>query len=129
MELSFLIKKNKIAMKNKSKDLLNSLIEETLDDGKAMNIVSISLSGKSSIADYMIIASGTSARHVSSLAEQVSKKLKDSNFTVFSIQGKEESNWVLVDAGDTIVHIFRPEVRDFYNLDKMWLTPQESLTI
>ena len=116
-------------MKNKSKDLLNSLIEETLDDGKAMNIVSISLSGKSSIADYMIIASGTSARHVSSLAEQVSKKLKDSDFTVFSIQGKEESNWVLVDAGDTIVHIFRPEVRDFYNLDKMWLTPQESLTI
>ena len=79
-------------MKNKSKDLLNSLIEETLDDGKAMNIVSISLSGKSSIADYMIIASGTSARHVSSLAEQVNKKLKDSGFTVFSIQGKEESN-------------------------------------
>ena len=116
-------------MKNKSKDLLNSLIEETLDDGKAMNIVSISLSGKSSIADYMIIASGTSARHVSSLAEQVSKKLKDSGFNIFSIQGKEESNWVLVDAGDTIVHIFRPEVRDFYNLDKMWLTPQESLTI
>jgi len=129
METPILIKKNKIAMKNKSKDLLNSLIEETLDDGKAMNIVSISLSGKSSIADYMIIASGTSARHVSSLAEQVNKKLKDSGFTVFSIQGKEESNWVLVDAGDAIVHIFRPEVRDFYNLDKMWLTPQESLTI
>ena len=129
MRLSILIKKNKITMKNKSKDLLNSLIEKTLDDGKAINIVSISLSGKSSIADYMIIASGTSARHVSSLAEQVSRKLKDSGFTIFSIQGKEESNWVLVDAGDTIVHIFRPEVRDFYNLDKMWLTPQESLTI
>ena len=123
------MKKNKIEMKNKSIDLLNSLIEKTLDDGKAMNIVSISLSGKSSIADYMIIASGTSVRHVSSLAEQVNKKLKDSGFTVFSIQGKEESNWVLVDAGDAIVHIFRPEVRDFYNLDKMWLTPQESLTI
>ena len=129
MRLSILIKKNKITMKNKSKDLLNSLIEKTLDDGKAINIVSISLSGKSSIADYMIIASGTSARHVSSLAEQVSRKLKDSGFTIFSIQVKEESNWVLVDAGDTIVHIFRPEVRDFYNLDKMWLTPQESLTI
>ena len=70
-------------MKNKSKDLLNSLIKETLDDGKAMNIVSISLSGKSSIADYMIIASGTSARHVSSLAEQVSKKTQGFWFYCF----------------------------------------------
>ena len=108
---------------------MNTIVEQTLDLGKAENIVSISLNGKSSIADYMIIASGTSARHVSALADQLSRKLKKEGYTILSIQGQSEANWVLVDAGDVIIHLFRPEVRDFYNLDKMWLTPQDGIEI
>ena len=123
------MKNNKISHKNKNDLILNTIVEQTLDVGKAENIVSISLNGKSSIADHMIIASGTSARHVSSLADQLSRKLKKEGYTILSIQGQSEANWVLVDAGDVIIHLFRPEVRDFYNLDKMWLTPQDGIEI
>ena len=123
------MKINKISHKNKNDLILNTIVEQTLDVGKAENIVSISLNGKSSIADHMIIASGTSARHVSALANQLSRKLKKEGYTILSIQGQSEANWVLVDAGDVIIHLFRPEVRDFYNLDKMWLTPQDGIEI
>ena len=123
------MKNNKISHKNKNDLILNTIVEQTLDIGKAENIISISLNGKSSIADHMIIASGTSARHVSALADQLSRKLKKEGYTILSIQGQSEANWVLVDAGDVIIHLFRPEVRDFYNLDKMWLTPQDGIGI
>ena len=123
------MKINKISHKNKNDLILNTIVEKTLDVGKAENIISISLNGKSSIADHMIIASGTSARHVSALADQLSRKLKKEGYTILSIQGQSEANWVLVDAGDVIIHLFRPEVRDFYNLDKMWLTPQDGIEI
>ena len=123
------MKNNKISHKNKNDLILNTIVEQTLDVGKAENIISISLNGKSSIADHMIIASGTSARHVSALANQLSRKLKKEGYTILSIQGQSEANWILVDAGDVIIHLFRPEVRDFYNLDKMWLTPQDGIEI
>ena len=118
-------------MKNKSKDLLNSLIKETLDDGKAMNIVSISLSGKSSIADYMIIASGTSSRHIQALSEQVLEKFKSSGIKNCKIEGKESKDWKLIDGIDVIVHIFNPEKRKFYELEKIWseLIPKEKIII
>ncbi len=109
-------------MKNNN---LNNHIEKILDDGKAENIVSIPLEGKSALADYMIIATGTSTRHVSALSNQITSKLKMMGFKIFSTQGQRNGDWVLVDVGDVIVHLFRPEVREFYNLDKMWLAPND----
>ena len=123
------MKNNKFANSDLENEHLNLIAEEALDIGKAINIISIPLSGKSSIADYMIIASGTSARHVSALADQLNKKIKKAGYKIFSIQGQSDSNWVLVDAGDVIIHLFRPEVREFYNLEKMWLAPQETAEI
>ena len=108
-------------MKKKLK--LNDSAEKILNDGKAENIISISLEGKSSIADYMIIATGTSNRHVIALSNQINIKLKNLGFQIYSIEGQRDGNWVLVDAGDIIIHLFKSEVRDFYNLDKMWSTP------
>ena len=107
------------------KNNLNDHIEKILNDGKAENIDSIPLKGKSSLADYMIIATGTSTRHVSALSNQITSKLKMMDFKIFSTQGQRNGDWVLVDAGDVIVHLFRPEVREFYNLDKMWLAPND----
>jgi len=95
----------------------------TLDDGKAEEVVAIDLRGKSSIADHMVVASGRSTRQVTALAEQVASKLKDIGHGRISIEGKAQGDWVLLDAGDVIVHIFRPEVRDFYKLEKMWTGP------
>ncbi len=96
-----------------------------MSDGKAEDIISIPLKGKSSIADYMIIANGTSTRHVSALANQVTSKIKTLGYHIFSIEGQRNGDWVLVDVGDVIVHLFRQEVREFYNLDKMWLAPND----
>ena len=123
------MKNNKFSNNSHGNEHLNLIAEEALDSGKAINIISIPLSGKSSIADYMIVASGTSARHVSALADQLNKKIKKAGYRIFSIQGQSDSNWVLVDAGDVIIHLFRPEVREFYNLEKMWLAPQETIEI
>ena len=123
------MKNNKFANSDLENEHLNLIAEEALDSGKAINIISIPLSGKSSIADYMIVASGTSARHVSALADQLNEKIKKAGYRIFSIQGQSDSNWVLVDAGDVIIHLFRPEVREFYNLEKMWLAPQETIKI
>lgn len=91
-----------------------------LDEAKAENIVSIDLAGKSSIGDYMVIASGRSDRHVGAIGDQLHRKLKDAGVTGIRAEGMETCDWVLIDAGDIIIHIFRPEVRDFYKLEKMW---------
>ncbi len=102
---------------------LKAIIENSLDDDKAEDIVVIDLAGKSSIADYMIIASGRSARHVSTIADKLSERLKKAGFPPMAIEGKETCDWVLADCGDIIVHLFRPEVRELYNLEKMWSAP------
>jgi ribosome-associated protein len=93
---------------------------ENLDEAKALDIVSIDLEGKSSIADYMIVASGRSTRHVGAIADQVMKALKKETKFRIKVEGLPHCDWVLIDGGDVIVHIFRPEVREFYNLEKMW---------
>jgi ribosome-associated protein len=87
---------------------------------KAEDSVAIDLSGKSSIADYMVVTSGRSQRHVSAVAEHVVKDLKDAGAMQIRVEGMRQGDWVLIDAGDVIVHVFRPEVRTFYNLEKMW---------
>ena len=99
---------------------LKDIIIKTLDLNKALDIVSIDLKDKSSMADYMIIASGTSSRHIQSLSEQVLEKFKDNGLKNSRIEGKESNEWKLVDGIDLIVHIFHPEKRKFYDLEKMW---------
>ncbi len=91
-----------------------------LDDAKAEAIVTIDLKGKSSIGDYMVVASGRTDRHVSAIGEQVQKKLREAGRTGTRAEGMSAGDWVLIDSGDIIIHVFRPEVRDFYNLEKMW---------
>ena len=110
---------------------LKKIIISTLDSNKALDIVSIDLKNKSSMADFMIIASGTSSRHIQSLSEQVLNKFKDKGIINSKIEGKESSEWKLVDGIDIIVHIFHPEKRKFYELEKMWseLIPKEKLII
>ena len=114
----------------KNLDLRNIIIE-TLDLNKAHDIVSIDLKDKSSIADYMIIASGTSSRHIQSLSEQVLEKFKNNGVTNCKIEGKDSSDWKLIDGIDLIVHIFNPEKRKFYELEKIWseLIPKEKVMI
>jgi len=99
---------------------LERLITSTLDKHKAERIVSIDLTGKSDFADCMIVASGTSGRHVGSLADNLVSMLKDLGIAPVPTEGKEACEWVLVDVGDIIVHLFKPEVRTHYNLEKMW---------
>jgi ribosome-associated protein len=91
-----------------------------LDEAKAEQVVTIDLAGKSSIGDFMVVASGRSDRHVGAIADQVQRKLKEAGAGRVRVEGLEACDWVLVDTGDIIVHIFRPEVREFYNLEKMW---------
>ena len=110
---------------------LKRIILNTLDSNKALDIVSIDLANKSSIADYMIIASGTSSRHIQALSEQILEKFKISGIKNCKIEGKESNNWKLIDGIDVIVHIFNPEKRKFYELEKMWseLIPKEKILI
>ena len=110
---------------------LKRIIIHTLDNNKAQDIVSIDLKDKSSMADYMIIASGTSSRHIQSLSEQVLEKLKDNGIKNSKIEGKNSNEWKLVDGIDLIIHIFHPEKRRFYELEKIWseLIPKEKLII
>ena len=111
-------------------DLKEEIIN-TLDSNKALDIVSIDLEGKSSMADYLIIASGTSSRHIQSLSEQVFEKFKKNGVNNCKIEGKDSNDWKLVDGIDLIVHIFNPEKRKFYELEKMWseLMPKEKVII
>lgn len=99
---------------------LATMVVQQLDDDKAENILNIPLAGKSPMADAMIVASGRSARHVSALADHVSQKLKEAGASKVRVEGLPNADWVLIDAGDLIVHIFRPEVREFYNLERIW---------
>jgi len=110
---------------------LKKVVINILDLNKAQDIVTIDLKDKSSMADYMIIASGTSSRHIQSLSEQVLEKLKDNGVKDSKIEGKESSEWKLVDGIDLIVHIFHPEKRKFYELEKIWseLIPKEKIII
>ncbi|MDA9647663.1 ribosome silencing factor [Candidatus Pelagibacter sp.] len=110
---------------------LKSVVVSTLDLNKAQDIVTIDLKDKSSMADYMIIASGTSSRHIQSLSEQVLEKLKDNGIINSKIEGKDSNEWKLVDGIDLIVHIFHPEKRKFYELEKIWseLIPKEKVII
>jgi len=103
-----------------------ALILAWLEDDKAEDIVSIPLTGRSSMADHMVIATGRSSRQVSAIAEKLADRLKHQLGLIARMEGKELGDWVLIDAGDVIVHIFRPEVREFYQLEKMWL-PQPRL--
>ena len=110
---------------------LKKIIEQILNDNKAIDVSSINLKNKSSIADYMIIASGTSSRHLQALSEMIIERLKKEGISNCHIEGKNSDDWKLIDGIDIIVHIFNPEKRKFYNLEKMWseLLPKERLLI
>ena len=99
---------------------LVGLIEKSLDDDKAEDIVVIDLHGKSSFADFMVVASGRSARQVGAMAEHLAVKLKQQGIGRVGVEGAQVGDWVLIDGGDVVVHLFRPEIRRFYNLEKMW---------
>ena len=110
---------------------IKKIIEKTLDNNKAVDIISINLKNKTSVADYMIIASGTSSRHMQFLSEIILEKFKSEGILNSRIEGKESEDWKLVDGMDLIVHIFNPEKRKFYDLEKMWSEPfsKENLTL
>jgi ribosome-associated protein len=99
---------------------LHALVLQSLDDDQAQDVVSIPLEGKTDIADHMVIASGRSTRQVAAMAEKLAERIKQNGFGFTRIEGLPAADWVLVDAGDVIVHVFRPEVRSFYNLERMW---------
>ncbi len=101
-------------------EALHSLVLRSLDDDKALDVVSIPLGGKSNIADYMVIASGRSTRQVASMADKLTERIKRELGRSARVEGLPVADWVLIDAGDVIVHLFRPEVRSFYNLERMW---------
>ena len=110
---------------------LKKIILNTLDSNKALDVISIDLANKSSMADYMIIASGTSSRHIQALSEQVLEQFKNNGIINCKIEGKDSNDWKLIDGIDLIVHIFNPEKRKFYELEKMWseLIPNEKAII
>jgi ribosome-associated protein len=110
---------------------LKKIILNTLDSNKALDVISIDLANKSSMADYMIIASGTSSRHIHALSEQVLKQFRNNGIINCKIEGKDSNDWKLIDGIDLIVHIFNPEKRKFYELEKMWseLIPNEKVII
>ncbi|KPL69040.1 ribosome-associated protein IOJAP [Erythrobacter sp. SG61-1L] len=99
---------------------LHALILQSLDDDQAQDVISIPLEGKSSIADHMVIASGRSTRQVAAMAQKLAERVKEAGFGSSRIEGLPAADWVLIDAGDVVVHLFRPEVRSFYNLERMW---------
>ena len=102
---------------------------QSLEDNKAFDVVSINLIGRSSIADYMIVASGNSSRQVTSMADNLVKTYKEIGLRPSSPEGMSNGDWVLIDAKDILIHIFRPEVRDFYSLEKMWLKNQDETSV
>ncbi|MCB2134547.1 MAG: ribosome silencing factor [Rhodobacteraceae bacterium] len=103
-----------------SDDLLARILS-SLDDDKAEDVVTIDLRGRSSVADYMVVCSGRSSRQVGAIAEKLMDRLKQEFGRICKVEGKDQGDWVLIDAADVVVHVFRPEVRDFYQLEKMWL--------
>ena len=107
-------------MADANKQALLDFVLAQLEDDQAQDVVTIDLEGKSSIADYMVIGSGRSTRQVASIAQKLSEKLKQNGFGPVKLEGLPQADWVLLDAGDIVVHLFRPEVRSFYNLERMW---------
>ena len=105
---------------HRSEEVL-ALVLKSVDDDKAEDIVEIDLRGRSDVADYMVICSGRSSRQVAAISEKLADRLKQEMRISVRMEGKETGDWVLIDAGDVIVHVFRPEVREFYQLEKMWL--------
>lgn len=101
-------------------DDLYALVMNQLDDDQAQEIVSISLEGKSSVADHMVVGSGRSTRQVAAMAQKLAEKVKQAGFGPVRVEGLPQADWVLIDCGDVVVHLFRPEVRSFYNLERMW---------
>ena len=116
--------KRKAAAPTDSVDALHKMILQSLEDDQAVETISIPLAGKTAIADHMVIASGRSTRQVSSMAQKLQQKMKAEFGVIARVEGLQTADWVLIDAGDIIVHVFRPEVRDFYNLEKMWQAPE-----
>ena len=110
-----------------SKQLLKVTLE-SLDNDKGIDIVSIDLIGRSSIADYMVVVSGNTVRQVTAMANNLIKKYKEMGLRLPSPEGMSKGDWVLIDAKDILIHIFRPEVRDFYSLEKMWVEKQEEVS-
>jgi len=100
---------------------LLKLIQSSLDDDKAEEIVTIDLGGKTSLADHLVIASGRSTRQVAALTQKLSERIKQAGYEPPRVEGLSQADWVVVDTGDVIVHLFRPEVREFYNLEKLWM--------
>ncbi|MGL4196330.1 MAG: ribosome silencing factor, partial [Allorhizobium sp.] len=100
------------------------LVLASLEDSKAEDIVSIDIAGKSALGDYMVVVSGRSNRHVSAISEHLISDLKDEGMGSARVEGLETGDWVLIDTGDIIVHVFRPEIREFYNLERMWAAPE-----
>ncbi|MCJ8190798.1 ribosome silencing factor [Sphingomicrobium aestuariivivum] len=107
-------------VKSDDPDALHALVMQLLDDEQAQDIITIPLAGKSSIADHMVIASGRSSRQVAAIAQKLAEKVKGLEGVTPRIEGLPTADWVLIDAGDVVVHLFRPEVRSFYNLERMW---------
>jgi ribosome-associated protein len=101
-------------------DQMHKIVLQSLDDDQAQEVVSIPLAGKSNIADHMVIASGRSTRQVASMAAKLADRIKQQTGLIPRIEGLPAADWVLIDANDVIIHIFRPEVRNFYNLERMW---------
>lgn len=112
--------KKKAAKAGKAADALLKIVERSLDDDQAVDVAVIDLAGKTSIADYMVVASGRSQRQVGAMADHLAKRIKSEGYGRAKLEGMPQNDWVLVDAGDVIVHLFRPEVRSFYSLEKMW---------
>lgn len=106
-----------------SEEALRTVLE-SLDDSKAEDVVSIDVTGKTPLADHMVVASGRSHRHVGAVADRLLRDLKDAGMGTPRVEGMSHCDWVLIDTGDVIVHLFRPEVREFYNLEKMWSADQ-----
>ena len=99
------------------------LVLTSLEDSKAEDIVTINIAGKSALGDYMVVVSGRSNRHVMAIADHLLTDLKDEGFGTARVEGQEGGDWILIDTGDIIVHVFRPEIREFYNIEKMWAAP------
>ncbi|MGA0776645.1 MAG: ribosome silencing factor [Gemmobacter sp.] len=104
-------------------DVLLARILASLDDDKAEEVVTIDLRGRSAFADYMVIASGRSSRQVAAISEKLTERVKQDLGVICKVEGRETADWVLIDAGDVVVHVFRPEVRAFYQIEKMWQNP------
>lgn len=111
-------------MTDYSPEEMRDVILEALDENKAEDIISVSLKGKSALADYLIIASGRSSRHVVGLSNTITEALSKNDMKKARFEGKDNGDWVLGDTGDVIIHLFRPEVREFYNIEKIWCDPE-----